>query len=259
MSAHLELSQVEYAYNGTFTALRDVSFKAAAGEFVSIVGPSGCGKSTLLDLIDGLAHPTRGEVKIAGRRVERPGADRAMVFQAHGLLPWRTVTGNIAFALEASEREALRREAPAARRERIARLIDLVGLKGFADFYPGALSGGMRQRVNLARALAVEPDILLMDEPFAALDAQTRDIMQVELLRVWQARQATVLFVTHSIQEAVFLADRVVVISGRPGTVKREIAIDLPRPRQPEVRRAPEFHRYEEQIGEEIYHAEKRQ
>jgi len=254
--ALLELKQVEYSYGGSFTALRDVSFTAEAGEFVCIVGPSGCGKSTLLDLIDGLAHPTRGEVNIGGKRVEAPGPDRAMVFQAHGLLPWRTVSGNIAFALEATQREALRKEAPAARRERIDKLIALVGLGGFANFYPGALSGGMRQRVNLARALAVEPDILLMDEPFAALDAQTRDIMQVELLRVWQQRKATVLFVTHSIQEAVFLADRVIVISGRPGTVKREVRIDLPRPRQPEVRHTHEFHVYEEQIAEEIYHVQ---
>jgi len=259
MAELLELDKVEYAYNGTFTAVRDVSFTAGAGEFISIVGPSGCGKSTLLDLVDGLAVPTRGEVRIAGKRVDAPGPDRAMVFQAHGLLPWRTVAGNIAFALEATQREDLRREPKAARRERIERLIQLVGLTGFADFFPGALSGGMRQRVNLARALAVEPDILLMDEPFAALDAQTRDLMQEELLRVWQARQATVLFVTHSIQEAVFLADRVVVISGRPGTVKREIAIDLPRPRGAEVRRTPEFHRYEEQIAEEIYDAQAHQ
>ena len=254
--ALLELKQVEYSYGGSFTALRDVSFTAEAGEFVCIVGPSGCGKSTLLDLIDGLAHPNRGEVNIGGKRVEAPGPDRAMVFQAHGLLPWRSVSGNIAFALEATQREALRKEAPAARRERIGKLIALVGLGGFATCSPGALSGGMRQRVNLARALAVEPDILLMDEPFAALDAQTRDIMQVELLRVWQQRKATVLFVTHSIQEAVFLADRVIVISGRPGTVKREVRIDLPRPRQPGVRHTHEFHVYEEQIAEEIYHVQ---
>lgn len=254
--ATLELDRVEYRYNGTFTALRDVSFAARPGEFVSIVGPSGCGKSTLLDLVDGLARPTAGAVRIDGREVTAPGPDRAMVFQAHGLLPWRTVEGNIAFALEASGRTELRNESRPARAARIEWLIDLVGLGGFGKFYPGALSGGMRQRVNLARALAVEPDILLMDEPFAALDAQTRDVMQVELLRVWQQRQATVLFVTHSIQEAVFLADRVVVISGRPGCVKRVIDVDLPRPRLPEVRRTPQFHRYEEQISEEIYHAQ---
>ena len=252
----LELRDVEYRYNGTFTALRNVSFDAQPGEFICIVGPSGCGKSTLLDLVDGLAAPTRGTVSIGGQVITRPGADRAMVFQAHGLLPWRTVAGNIAFALEASERDDLRNEPKAQRRERIHRLIQLVGLGGFADFFPGALSGGMRQRVNLARALAVEPQILLMDEPFAALDAQTRDVMQVELLRVWQQRQATVLFVTHSIQEAVFLADRVIVISGRPGTVKRTVPILLPRPRHPDVRRTPEFHQYEQQISEEIDHVQ---
>ena len=254
--ADLELDAVEYRYNGTFVALRDVSFTARAGEFICIVGPSGCGKSTLLDLVDGLAQATQGQVRIGGHPVTQPGPDRAMVFQAHSLLPWRTVAGNIAFALEATQRADLRNESKVQRQARIERLIQLVGLTGFAEFFPGELSGGMRQRVNLARALAVEPQILLMDEPFAALDAQTRDVMQVELLRVWQQRSATVLFVTHSIQEAVFLADRVVVISGRPGTVKRVIDIDLPRPRHPDVRRSPAFHVYEEQIGEEIYHAQ---
>jgi len=254
--AFLELNDVEYNYGGAFTALRNVSLSAEAGEFLCIVGPSGCGKSTLLDLIDGLAQPSFGEVRINDQTISRPGPDRAMVFQAPGLLPWRTVTGNIAFALEATERDDLRNEPAAARGARIEKLIHLVGLTGFETFFPGALSGGMRQRVNLARALAVEPDILLMDEPFAALDAQTRDLMQVELLRVWQQRQATVVFVTHSIQEAVFLADRVIVISGRPGKVKSVFDIDLPRPRNTALRHTREFHDYERQIGEEIYNVQ---
>ena len=250
--ALLELKNVEFAYGNGLIALRNVSLRAGPGEFVCVVGPSGCGKSTLVDLIDGLARITRGSLMIDGKDVTGPGPDRAVVFQAASLLPWRTVAGNISFALESTRSRELRAESRAKRRERVARLIRLVGLEGFESYYPGALSGGMRQRVNLARALAVEPDILLMDEPFANLDAQTRDMMQVELLRVWNQSRRTVIFVTHSIQEAVFLADRVVIMSGRPGTVKRDMAISITRPRSAGDRRGPDYTKYEEEIGREI-------
>ncbi len=250
--ALLELDDIEFAYGNGLVALRNVSLRAEPGEFVCIVGPSGCGKSTLLDLIDGLAKISHGQISIGGKPVFGPGPDRAVVFQAASLLPWRTVAGNISFALEATKREELRRETNEQRRDRVARLVALVGLNGFEGYFPGALSGGMRQRVNLARALSVEPDILLMDEPFANLDAQTRDLMQVELLRVWNESRRTVIFVTHSIQEAVFLGDRVLVMSGRPGTVVRDIKIDIPRPRIADKRRGPEYTAYEEDIGREI-------
>jgi NitT/TauT family transport system ATP-binding protein len=253
----LDLAKVDFDYPARpnqpgVAALRDVSFSVGANEFLCIVGPSGCGKSTLLDLVDGLARPTGGAISIEGRSVGGPGADRAMVFQQPGLLPWRTVVGNIGFALECAGKPHWQRDA--VQRERVERLIRLVGLAGFEKFYPGGLSGGMRQRVNLARALALEPKVLLMDEPFANLDAQTRDLMQVELLRVWREAGCTVLFVTHNIQEAVFLGDRVVVISKRPGTVKRIVAIDLPRPRDFSVRRLARFAELEEDIWEEIRH-----
>jgi NitT/TauT family transport system ATP-binding protein len=250
--ALLELREIEFSYANGLTALRNVSLRAEAGEFVCIVGPSGCGKSTLLDLIDGLARVNRGEILIGGRPVERPGPDRAVVFQAASLLPWRSVVGNIAFALESTRRPELRAETRVQRRERVASLVRLVGLEGFESYYPGALSGGMRQRVNLARALAVEPDILLMDEPFANLDAQTRDMMQVELLRIWSRSKRTVVFVTHSIQEAVFLGDRVVVMSGRPGSIIRDIKIDIARPRSADGRRGDEYTKFEEEIGREM-------
>ena len=233
-------------------ALHDVGFAVAPGEFVCIVGPSGCGKSTLIDLASGLIAPSEGQAAIEGRMVAGPSPDCAIVFQQPALLPWRTVFGNIAFAIECANGGRPARD-PVLRR-RLEALIELVGLHGFENFVPGALSGGMRQRVNIARALAAQPQILLMDEPFANLDAQTRDVMQVELLRIWQATGCTVLFVTHNIQEAVYLADRVVVLSGRPGTVKRIVSIDIPRPRDFAVRRSSQFTNYEDQIWEEIRH-----
>ena len=257
--ALLEISRLTFEYptrdGGRLTALKDISLEAGNHEFLCIVGPSGCGKSTLLDLIDGLARPTGGEIRIDGQRIDRPGPDRAMVFQAPGLLPWRTVRGNIAFAVEAVA------ASDRARRDElmggIASLVDLVGLTGFEDFLPGALSGGMRQRVNLARALAVDPRILLMDEPFANLDAQTRDLMQIELLRIWQAQRKTVVFVTHNIQEAVFLGDRVIVLAARPGRIQRIVPIDLPRPRDFSVRKDPRFIEYEDLIWREIRDGER--
>jgi NitT/TauT family transport system ATP-binding protein len=230
-----ELSMV-YAQRGRrFAALRDVSLEVATGEFISIVGASGCGKTTLLRIVDGLVAPTRGEVRVDGKPVTKPGPDRGFVFQQDALFPWRTVLDNIMFGLEVQGRA--RREA----RQRADELVRLVGLAGFEQHYPHELSGGMRQRANLARALTIDPQILLMDEPFAALDAQTRELMQSELLRIWRSNRKTVLFVTHQIDEAVYLADRVVVMTSRPGQVKATLEVGIPRPRDLSVKRTPRF------------------
>jgi NitT/TauT family transport system ATP-binding protein len=223
-------------------ALRDVSFDLEPGEFVSIVGPSGCGKSTLLSIIDGLLPATSGEFLLDGRPVRQPGRDRALVFQEPSLLPWRTVLRNITIGLECH------RIASAEAKQRALALIRLVGLDGFANAYPYELSGGMQQRVNLARALAVDPEVLLMDEPFAALDAQTREAMQAELLRVWERTKKTVLFVTHQIDEAIYLSDRVIVFSSRPGRIAEIITPKLPRPRNLQIKHLPEFHTLMERI-----------
>jgi ABC-type nitrate/sulfonate/bicarbonate transport system ATPase subunit len=217
-------------------ALRAISLQVAEGEFVSLVGASGSGKTTLLRLIDGLQPPTSGEVLLDGRPIRGPAADRGFVFQQDCLMPWCTVLDNVCLGLKL--KGVGRRE----REDTSRRLLEVVGLADFARHYPHELSGGMRQRVNLARALAIDPEVLLMDEPFAALDAQTREIMQTELLKVWnQAARKTVLFVTHQIDEAVFLADRVVVFTVRPGRVKEVVPVDLPRPRSLELKRTPAF------------------
>ena len=216
-------------------ALRNIDLTVSDGEFVSIVGASGSGKSTLLRIVDGLIPPTSGVVRVRGREVTQPGRDRAMVFQQDALFPWLPVIDNVAYGLR------LAGVSKAAARERAKEFIRLTGLEGFEHYYPHQLSGGMRQRVNIARALVVEPDILLLDEPFASLDAQTREIMQTELLRIWAANKATVLFVTHQIDEAVYLSDRVVVLSARPGAVKAIIDVPLPRPRALGVKRSEAF------------------
>ncbi len=216
--------------------VRDLDLDVRPGEFFCIVGPSGCGKTTFLRMVDGLVEPTGGEIRVDGRRVSAPGPDRGFVFQGGALWPWRTVLRNVTFGLEV-QRKLTRAEAEA----RARRLIELVGLAGFESHYPHELSGGMRQRVNLARALAIEPEILLMDEPFAALDAQTRELMQAELLRIWQETAKTVLFITHQIEEAVYLADRVGVFSARPGHVKTILDVKFPRPRPLSLKRTPEF------------------
>jgi NitT/TauT family transport system ATP-binding protein len=218
--------------------LADINVDIAEGEFVSIVGPSGCGKTTFLRIVDGLEPFDSGEVRIDGRLTTKPGPDRAFVFQSDALQPWRNVWKNAAFGLEIQRRL----DEPA--QARLAQLLELVGLKGFEKYYPRQLSGGMRQRVNLARALAVGPKVLLMDEPFAALDAQTREIMQTELLRIWSQAKSTVLFITHQIDEAVYLSDRVLVFGRRPGRVQADIRIDLGRPREPAVKRTPPFIAY---------------
>jgi NitT/TauT family transport system ATP-binding protein len=216
-------------------ALQGFDLHVSKGEFLSLVGPSGCGKSTFLNVVLGLLEPDSGELNLNGKQISGPGQERAMVFQEFGLLPWRTVLANVELGLE------LKGVAPSIRRERALELIKLVGLESFQNHYPHELSGGMKQRVGLARALATEPEVLLMDEPFAALDAQTRDLMQAELLQIWERTKKTVLFVTHSIEEAAYLSDRVVIMTARPGRMKTVIKIDLPRPRDYEMRLTPEF------------------
>jgi ABC-type nitrate/sulfonate/bicarbonate transport system ATPase subunit len=236
--AKLELRNVSMVYSQRgkpFAAVRDVSLQVEAGQFISIVGASGCGKTTLLRIVDGLITPTRGQVWVDGQAVNRPGPDRGFVFQQDALFPWRTLLDNVIFGLEIQGRS--RKES----RERAAGLLSLVALDGFEHHFPHELSGGMRQRANLARALTIDPDVLLMDEPFASLDAQTREIMQSELLRIWRSNRKTVLFVTHQIDEAVYLADRVVVMTSRPGQVKAVLDIDIPRPRDLSVKRTPAF------------------
>jgi NitT/TauT family transport system ATP-binding protein len=213
--------------------LREISFTARPGEFLAIVGPSGCGKTTLLRVLDGLLEANAGSILLDGRPVRGPGPDRGFVFQSDSLLPWRTVFDNIGFGLEIQGRD----RGPS--RQTVEGLVRLVGLGGFERHYPHQLSGGMRQRVNLARALAINPEVLLMDEPFASLDAQTRELMQAELLRIWAEERKTVLFITHQIDEAVYLADRVLVFSGRPSMVKATIPVDIPRPRPLAVKRQP--------------------
>jgi NitT/TauT family transport system ATP-binding protein len=229
--------------------LKDVSVDVPQGEFLSIVGPSGCGKTTFLRIVDGLEPADAGEVRIDGRVTTKPGPDRAFVFQNDSLFPWRNVWSNAEMGLEIQGRIG------SQTRERVRGLLDLVGLGGFERFYPRQLSGGMRQRLNLARALAVNPEVLLMDEPFAALDAQTREIMQTELLRIWESTRATVLFITHQIDEAVYLSDRVLVFSRRPGKIQEDIRIELPRPRAFEIKRSPEFTAYVARIWELIENA----
>jgi len=226
------------------TALNNFNLDVAKGEFVSIVGPSGCGKSTFLNILLGLIEPDTGEMQLNGTRITGPSQERAMVFQEFGLLPWRTVTANVELGLE------LKGVSAGQRLARANELIKLVGLSGFERHYPHELSGGMKQRVGLARALATEPEVLLMDEPFAALDAQTRDLMQAELLQIWERTQKTVLFVTHSIEEAAYLSDRVVVMTARPGHTKDILKIHLPRPRDYEMRLTPEFNEIKLRIWE---------
>jgi len=228
--------------------LAGIDLTVREGEVVAIVGPSGCGKSSFLSAVDGLVKTSGGTIELDGKAVSAPGRDRAMVFQQDSLFPWRTVTRNIAYGLE------LRRDFSAPEiRERVESLIELVGLTGFADSYPHELSGGMRQRVNIARALALEPELLLLDEPFASLDAQTRDLMQAELLKILARTHTTALFVTHQIDEAVFVADRVAVFSARPARVKQIVEIDLPAPRRLEMKLLPRFRELQDEIWRSIY------
>lgn len=236
--AALRVERVGHIYddhNGHVEALDDISFEIARGEFVCIVGPSGSGKSTLLRMLAGLISPQQGRVWLDGQLVEAPARSIGLVFQKANLMPWRSVRDNIALPLELANVSAAEID------RRAAELIELVGLNGFAQTYPRGLSGGMEQRVAIARALIHRPSILLLDEPFGALDALTRERMALELTRIWAAQKTTVVMVTHSIQEAVFLSDRVLVMTDRPGRIAREVHVTLPRPRDLSVLQAGTF------------------
>ncbi len=244
---YLQARNVSIAYAGRggeiVLAIDQIDLSVGRGEFVCLLGPSGCGKTTLLNAVAGFLPVSAGELALQGKPITRPGPDRAMVFQQPGLLPWRDVLHNVTFGLEMSGRMR-GREAAA----RAGTLLELVGLADFARSYPHQLSGGMQQRVNLARALAVEPELLLLDEPFASVDAQTRETLQVELLSICKRADVTALFVTHDIGEAVFLADRVCVFSRRPGRIVRDVRIELPKPRD-EARLKAEFLAYVQDVA----------
>lgn len=229
------VSKVYATATGPLVALDDVSFGIREGEFISLVGPSGCGKSTLLSILGGLEDKSLGRLEIGGQEIDRPRADVGMMFQTPVLFPWRTIRENVQLPGE------ILRLDKAQQRRRIEELLEMVGLSGFGDRYPGELSGGMRQRVGLARLLAHDPKVLMMDEPFGALDEFTRETMNIELLRIWEAMRKTVIFVTHNIGEAVFLSDRVFVMTPRPGRLEGIVEIDLPRPRTTEVMRTPRY------------------
>jgi NitT/TauT family transport system ATP-binding protein len=220
---------------GTLVALEDFDLEIGEGEFLAVVGPSGCGKSTFLNVVAGLVPPAAGEVKVFGKEITGPGPDRAVVFQDYALMPWRTVEKNVRFGLEMQGRVDKETNA------KVARYIQMVGLAGFEKAYPRELSGGMRQRVGLARALVTEPRLLLMDEPFAAVDAMTREIMQEELTKIVEKTGQAVVFITHGVDEAITLGDRIAVVTNRPGRIKEIIHVDLPRPRSRASRQLPEF------------------
>ncbi len=246
--AKLDVRRValEHFNERTQQALRvldGIDLQVGEGELVSIVGPSGCGKTTFLNAVDGLVRVTSGEIRVDGRVVHRPGPDRAVVFQHDSLFPWRTVLQNVGYGLELQRRLGKRELG-----ERAQRLVELVGLKGFEHHYPHELSGGMRQRVNIARALVVEPALLLLDEPFAALDAQTREFMQAELMKILARARTTALFITHQISEAIFLSNRIVVFSARPARIKDIVAVDLPAARTLDMKHLPEFVALEQRI-----------
>ena len=223
----VDVQQLRKAFPGKppIVAINEASFQVYKGEIFCIVGPSGCGKTTLLRLIAGLEKPTSGKIFVNNKLVTKPGPDRVMVFQESTLFPWRTVLENVSFGLE------LRKESPKNLIQKAREYIKLVGLEGFEDKYPHQLSGGMKQRAELARALACNPEILLMDEPFGALDAQTRNLMQDELLTIWSKTRKTIIFVTHNIEESIYLGDRVLILTARPAKVKKVIQVPLKRPR----------------------------
>jgi len=251
VSAALKIGAVGRVFPGVrggspTEALTPVTLDVQENDFISVLGPSGCGKSTLLRIVAGLDTPTSGVVTLDGAAISGPGPDRGMVFQSYTLFPWLTVKDNICFGLR-------EKGVSQARQNDIAtKWIDRVGLKGFEDHLPRMLSGGMQQRTAIARALANEPKILLLDEPFGALDNQTRGLMQEMLLGIWESERTTVLFVTHDIEEAVFMANRVVVMSARPGRIKSDISVDLPHPRHYTLKSAPEFQAYRARLTEEI-------
>ena len=226
----------------TITALEGFNLDVDEGEFVAIVGPSGCGKSTFLHIFGGFEAKNAGRMMLDGAEVSCPGIDRGMLFQEYALYPWRTVMGNVLWPLEAQGVEK------AKRLEIASKYVSLVGLNDFTSHYPNELSGGMKQRVALARLLALNPRVLLMDEPFGALDAQNREFLQEELERIWEQTRKTVLFVTHDIDEAIYLSDRVIVFTARPGRIKSDIRINLPRPRSIEIKKSPEYIQYRNMI-----------
>lgn len=228
--AHISIRNVHKVFatpGRDVVALQGIDLDIQAGEFVCLLGPSGCGKSTLLNAVAGFSLPSTGEIRVEGRPVAAPGPDRGMVFQEYALFPWMTVAQNVAFGLE------IQRKARAEIEQTVSQLLELLHLKDFRDRFPKDLSGGMRQRVAIARVLALDSPIMLMDEPFGALDALTRRNLQDELLRIWHKLGKTILFVTHSIEESIYLADRIVVMTYRPGTVKRDQRVAMPRPRDP--------------------------
>ncbi|MDJ0899203.1 MAG: ABC transporter ATP-binding protein [Xenococcus sp. MO_188.B8] len=242
---HLEISYLYKEFStkkGTVVALQDINMHVETGEFVSVVGASGSGKSTLLRLIAGLDFPSAGEITVDDKIIIGPGADRGMVFQKYTLYPWMNVQKNVEFGLK------LLGVTPKKRKEEASYYLNIVGLSDFAKSYPKELSGGMKQRVAIARALATNPKILLMDEPFGALDIQTKENMQQFLLEIWHKTGCTIFMITHDVQEAVFLSQRVYVLSARPGTVKEEIAIDLPSDRDYKIKRQPSFHQQSDRI-----------
>jgi NitT/TauT family transport system ATP-binding protein len=228
--------------NQVVTALESFSLTVEAGEFVAIVGPSGCGKSTFLHMLGGFEPIDGGTMLLDGAEVSKPGPDRGMLFQEYALYPWRTVASNILWPLE------IQKVPRAKRLETAERFMAMVGLAAFRNHYPNELSGGMKQRVALARLLALDPRILLMDEPFGALDAQNRELLQEELQQIWEKSRKTVLFVTHDIEEAIYLADRVIVFTARPGRIKADLRIDLPRPRAIEIKKTRAYGEYRNQI-----------
>jgi NitT/TauT family transport system ATP-binding protein len=236
-----------YAKDGRSLAVLDVErFTVRDGEFVTVIGPSGCGKSTLLHIMGGFIQAEAGAISVHGRQVKGPGPDRGMMFQEFALFPWKTVAGNVAWGLQAQGLPKDRIE------ETVTRYLALIGLADFRNHYPAELSGGMKQRVALARVLAFDPEVLLMDEPFGALDAQTRESMQEELTRLWERTGKTIVFVTHDIDEAVYLGDRVVVLTARPGRIREEVKIELPRPRSLEVKKSAQCHEYRNYIWDSI-------
>jgi len=245
----LEVSDLRKTYtkNGSMLPILDVpSFAVREGEFVTLIGPSGCGKSTFLHIMGGFIPSDSGSIRVYGAEVKGPGPDRGMMFQEFALFPWKTVAGNVAWGLEAQNFPKDKIE------EVVARHLEMTGLSDFRNHYPAELSGGMKQRVALARVLAFDPKVLLMDEPFGALDAQTRETMQEEVTRIWDRTKKTIVFVTHDIDEAVFLGDRVIVLSARPGRIREEVKIDLPRPRGLEIKKSMLCHEYRNRIWDLI-------
>lgn len=252
MTSHITISGVNKIFTGNdreVVALKDINLEIEKGQFVCLLGPSGCGKSTLLNAVAGFSLPSSGTITADGTEITAPGPDRGMVFQEYALFPWMTVEENISFGLE------IKGMAPAERKQRVAALLDMLGMADFGTRFPKDLSGGMRQRVAIARVLALDSPIMLMDEPFGALDALTRRNLQDELLRIWADLKKTIIFVTHSIEEAIYLADRIIVMTYRPGTVKRDILVTLPRVRDPST---AEFNALKRELGEMVMEEQQR-